>query len=158
MSAGTNRRSLYDFGPQEMKALNLAELGEPESVEETFATEQAERRSRYPKFAALVEVEPALALVEALVCDLRRSHDAKMRHKPGFVFCANYTWYGHDGLYDSASNPVFVPRPSIKRMLEGLVGWRAHKRELRNEKAYDTAYEHLYALLPNCHGCNCPPG
>jgi hypothetical protein len=43
-----------------------------------------------------------------------------------------------------------LPVPRIE-----LVGWHATNPELQSDKAYDTAYQTIYAALPNCRNCGC---
>jgi hypothetical protein len=54
-------------------------------------------------------------------------------------FCANDAWYTF-----------------FEQKMGRLVGWeRAGHLLLGTEAAYDAAYQHLYALLPNCRKCGC---
>lgn len=56
------------------------------------------------------------------------------------VFCANKEWYGN-----------------VKPALLPVVGWgrKNGPEDLRTEEAYDTIYQELWSLLPDCKGCNC---
>jgi hypothetical protein len=82
------------------------------------------------RFAELAREEPRLA---ALAHDIRAVKDTG-----GRWFCAADHWY-HD----------FKPR------LMRLVGWGAEQPELRSCEAYDTAYDFLFDLLPDCRECHC---
>ncbi len=80
----------------------------------------------------LVRLEPELRRLEQDILAVRR------RSRRRRTFCANSVWYR-----------IFKPR------LVNLVGWGARNPYLRSSRAYDVAYEHLYALLPDCRGCLC---
>ncbi len=82
----------------------------------------------------LARLEPELRRLEQDILSLRR------RSRGWRTFCANDVWYD-----------LFKPR------LVYLAGWGARNPALRSEEAYDLAYEHLYALLPDCRGCLCLP-
>jgi hypothetical protein len=82
-------------------------------------------------FAELCQAEPRLAELER---DIRSVKDT------GKEFCANEHWY---------------VSPGFRARLYHLAGWHAEKPELRTSQAYDIAYDHLYALLPNCRKCRC---
>ena len=60
-----------------------------------------------------------------------KEHAAYNRRKRRY--CANAAWYG-----------IF------KRELVNLVGWNADDIRLQSTAAYDTVYEYLYELLPDC--------
>lgn len=85
-------------------------------------------RSRTWTWQRLVEIEPRLAALEGEIRAI----------KPGRGFCANAVWYG------------YARRPSLKDRMSRLVGWDATNPALRDPKAYDVAYQHLYKLLPDC--------
>lgn len=76
----------------------------------------------------LVKLEPRLAQLEAEIRLIKPS--------PGF--CASAMWYGN------------ARRPGLKAKMCVLVGWDAKNPVLRGYEAYDTAYAHLYSLLPAC--------
>jgi hypothetical protein len=78
----------------------------------------------------LIELEPRLEQIERDV----RYHAEHHRTGP---YCANRFWYGYDGL-------------GFKDRLCAVVGWGSDGQRLRSSEAYDLAYDHLYALLPNC--------
>ena len=48
-------------------------------------------------------------------------------------YCANSAWY-----------------KTFKREVVKLVGWNADDIRLQSSGAYDTVYQYLYNLLPNC--------
>jgi hypothetical protein len=61
----------------------------------------------------------------------------------------------------SAGDPVLEQRmqlrsksyhDAVRRLPEAA---RVNEKLLRSPRAYDVAYDHLYALLPNCRGCHC---
>ncbi len=82
-------------------------------------------------FAALCQAEPRLRVLY---------REAQALHKtaePG-TFCANAVWYGYDG------------KPGLQERLALLVGWDARISRLRNERAYDIAYDTIYDALPDC--------
>jgi hypothetical protein len=89
-------------------------------------------------WGVLVAEEPALAELER---ELRAIEDDPARP----AFCANLVWYGRE---DPEGR-------SYKERLHPLVGWEARNPKLRSEHAYDLAYDHLYALLPDCRDCLC---
>jgi len=80
-------------------------------------------------FDDLCEIEPALRDLESQI----REVDGSSPH-----FCANAVW-----------------SQMCKPALVGLVGWDARRPEPRTQAAYDTAYDHLYDLLPPCRDCWC---
>lgn len=55
-------------------------------------------------------------------------------------FCANHVWYGE-----------------YKQEICDLVGWQAKSNNpiIKTSKAYDIAYDKIYAVLPPCKDCNC---
>lgn len=83
-----------------------------------------------PTWEELVALEPRLAELYTEARAVRRTRR----------FCANAVWVRQ-----------FKPR------LLRLAGWYAEKPELRTTGAYDVAYRTLYAALPDCRGCLCPP-
>jgi len=80
-------------------------------------------------FDDLCEIEPALRDLESQI----REVDGSDAH-----FCANAVW-----------------SQVCKATLVSLVGWDARRPGLRTQAAYDTAYDHLYNLLPLCRDCWC---
>jgi len=78
----------------------------------------------------MVELEPRLAKLEMAIRGVT-SDDG---------FCANSLWYGYNGNNDGG----------FRTQMSRLVGWAAECSALRTMAAYDTAYEYLYALLPDC--------
>ncbi|MDP9358961.1 MAG: hypothetical protein M3Q71_13250 [Chloroflexota bacterium] len=92
-----------------------------------------------PTWNDLVRAEPQLAVL--------RSEVERITARDGQRFCANAVWYGYNG------------QPGIKPKLIRLVGFRAENPDpvLHTMVAYDTAYETLYALLPDCWDCDCAP-
>ena len=80
-------------------------------------------------FDDLCEIEPALRDLESQI----REVDGGDAH-----LCANAVW-------SQVCKPALV----------GLVGWDARRPELRTDAAHDTAYDHLYDLLPPCRDCRC---
>jgi hypothetical protein len=79
----------------------------------------------------LIVRDPRLEQLERDV----RYHAAQ--HRIGRYYCANLHWFGYVG-------------PGFKDRLVRLVGWEANGWMLRSSEAYDVAYDHLYALLPDC--------
>ncbi len=55
------------------------------------------------------------------------------RNKDNGNYCANNAWYG-----------------SFDKRVMSLIGDNAKDDRLRKGKAFDTVYEYLYALLPDC--------
>ena len=55
-------------------------------------------------------------------------------HKLGY--CANNVWFSRGGF---------------KQEMMSLVGWKSDVPELNNSDAYDTVYQYLYHLLPDCN-------
>ncbi len=92
-----------------------------------------------PTWDDLVRLEPRLAGLRAEI--------ERITARDGQRFCANEHWYGYNG------------EPGIKRKLVRLVGFRAQSPDpvIRSMAAYDVAYQTLYALLPDCWGCDCAP-
>jgi len=87
----------------------------------------------------LVEFEPRLL-------DLAKEALAYKKASRGKKYvCANDRWYGYGKWRDRG----------IKMDLIYLVGWYAQKPELKTMRAYDTAYQHIYHLLPDCLNCAC---
>jgi hypothetical protein len=86
----------------------------------------------------LTDLEPRLEQIERDVL----FHASRSRS--GAPYCANRFWYGYLGL-------------GFKDRLCAVVGWESDRRTtLRSSEAYDVAYDHLYALLPDCrHGGFC---
>jgi hypothetical protein len=81
--------------------------------------------------------------IDSVVCGSREFVEEadRWRKMREAKFCANSEWY-----------EKFKPR------LETMVGWGAHHRAVKNEKAYDQCYEFAYELLPDCRGgCICFP-
>lgn len=78
----------------------------------------------------LIALEPRLEQLERDI----RYHASQHRVDR---YCANRHWYGYLGL-------------GFKDRLCVLVGWEARGMTLRSSEAYDVAYDHLYALLPDC--------
>lgn len=78
--------------------------------------------------------EPALAALQ--------QEAQAVQDEGGHSFCANRTWYIH-----------FAPR------LAALVGPQANTSDsiLRTRQAHTVAYQHLFALLPDCRNCICIP-
>ena len=83
-------------------------------------------------FLKLMEQEPALLELMKRVRALRRAARGRTD------VCANRLWYEH-----------------IKPPLTRLVGWSAVNESLRTHGAYDTAYQYLYELMPECRNCGC---
>lgn len=81
----------------------------------------------------IVQLEPKLLELEKQIKAVKDD-----RTKPSF--CANNVWYRQ-----------FKPKMVV------LVGWSSKSKlpELMTDDAYDVAYDHLYALLPNCRNCMC---
>jgi hypothetical protein len=82
-------------------------------------------------FRALCRKEQGLAELEREIRAVRDN---------GGRFCANDAWYSDGGF---------------NWRLCGLVGRGAAQAELRDSTCYDTAYDFLYGLLPDCRGCRC---
>jgi len=80
-------------------------------------------------FEQQCELEPRLS---GLASEIR----ALSTHSPRF--CANRTW-----------------GRNFERRFNCLVGWYAWNPTLRTEEAYNTAFRHLYRLLPACRDCAC---
>ncbi len=92
-----------------------------------------------PTWDDLVRAEPRLAVL--------RSEVERVTAEDGQRFCANEHWYRHAG------------GPNFRGQMIQLVGWCAENPDpvLHSMAAYDTAYETLYALLPDCRDCDCAP-
>jgi hypothetical protein len=155
--------ALYEPAP-EPRIVSVAELlAEPPPTFETkFREEQAEREERFPKFAALVAIEPALGIVEQQVLAIKRAHHYQIARdrangvEGGVSFCANDCWHGRTRIIVRKDGErVLIVLPSLKAQLNPLVGWFARAPELRTSEAWDTAYKHLYKLLPDCRRCGC---
>jgi hypothetical protein len=82
-----------------------------------------------PTFERLCELEPRLL---GLASEIRSIRDDSRR------FCANRTWYR-----------------DFEVRFNSWVGWYAWNPGLRNEEAYNVAFQHLYRLLPGCRDCTC---
>jgi hypothetical protein len=118
-------------------------------------------------FADLARAEPLHGGLEMAI--------KALSPRPGKGFCANDLWYGafkpvllravgtHRGyLPDPAIDPDTLPRfvelddllskPDPPRSDATGNRW---EQVLRTSDAYDMAYDHLYALLPDCSRCNC---
>jgi hypothetical protein len=91
-------------------------------------------------WAELATLEPALAQLE-------REIRAWARTPLGRDFCANARWYGY-GRFKGMG---------YRARVVALVGWGSRHPDprLRTSDAYDTAYRHLYELLPDCRECAC---
>ncbi len=63
--------------------------------------------------------------IEVLQCAADNRHNSD--------FCAINAWYG-----------------TFKRKMCKLVGWGVADDRLKTSKAYDTVYQYLYHLLPDC--------
>ena len=85
-----------------------------------------------------------LILAQPKLADLLTEVQALHAEPPTTPFCANDVWFRPDGLH---------------RRMSALVGWEADGAPpiLRTVAAYDTAYNTLYAALPDCRECNCYP-
>ena len=88
----------------------------------------------------LTELEPRLLALEAEIRKIKRPRRG--------AFCANAVWYGY------AANSQ---RGGFKGKLARLIGWDASLLAVANARAWDTAYQHLYSLLPGCRDCRCIP-
>lgn len=92
-----------------------------------------------PTFSQLCKIAPFLRAIELAI---KRVSAEGNPH-----FCANDAWY------------------RFKPLLLWTVGWDAKgkypkaseddQRLIASEEAYDVAYDHLYAILPNCRDCSC---
>lgn len=120
-----------------------------------------------PTFADLARAEPLLGGLEMAI--------KAISPKPGKGFCANNLWYGafkpvlslavgtHRGyLPDPAIDPDTLPKfVELDELLSKPEPPRSDatgnrwEQLLRTSEAYDLAYEYLYALLPDCSGCQC---
>lgn len=93
-----------------------------------------------PAFQRLAALEPGLRQL------FRRAVGLKAAAVFDPDFCANKAWYGRRD------------QPGLKASLRGLVGFKAHNDhpELVTHRAYDVAYQTIYAALPRCkEGCVC---
>lgn len=88
----------------------------------------------------LTKLEPELIMLETMI-----KREAPTRDDEGErYFCANNVWY-----------------EKYKPILLRLIGkYREDKLKyndpyLKTSNAYDTAYTHLYNLLPDCCNCSC---
>lgn len=79
----------------------------------------------------LVDQEPRLGLLERDILYHAKQHQSGR-------YCAHRHWFG------------YAAPQGFKDRLCQLVGWEANGSTLRSSEAYDVAYDHLYALLPNC--------
>lgn len=102
-------------------------------------------------FDELKRREPELAALEHWI---RRTVTPVM-NRPNR--CGNAWWYG--GVDDHPAG-----FDGFKGKLKILIGWyrngRTHpdpevEKVLLSEAAYDAAYEHLFALMPDCQNCSC---
>ncbi len=80
-------------------------------------------------FEQLCEHEPRLLALEQEIEHLK----ANPPH-----WCANHVWY-----------------QDFENRFNALVGWYAWNPALRNELAYNVAFEYLYRLMPPCRDCAC---
>lgn len=94
------------------------------------------QKTRPITWRQLVALEPRLTWLLAAARGTRDTGETPS-------FCANAVW-----LED------------FKPMLNRLVGWGAWRRDpvLRSSAAYDLAYGHIYAALPDCRECLCCSG
>jgi hypothetical protein len=88
-------------------------------------------------FDQLCRIEPAPRRLEADVIAAAKVERRKRNR------CANRVWYGR-----------------FANGFKGrVVGWYRFDKdgppELGTQAAYDTAYEHLYRLMPDCRNCSC---
>jgi hypothetical protein len=94
-------------------------------------------------FEEIAKLEPRLAALYAMAQAIK--DDGR-----GDYFCANEHWYGY--------GPVSLGR-GLRAQVEKLVGWAVKKRggnpRLATCRAYDIAYQTIYAALPDCRDCNC---
>lgn len=83
----------------------------------------------------LCKLEPALLNLELTARSLARAEGRKRVNR-----CGNRVWYDR-----------------IKPRLIHLVGWCREDKHpvLSTSKAYDTAYQHLYSIMPDCRRCSC---
>lgn len=77
-----------------------------------------------------------LALFEPRLLDLeRRARD------PNGPYFGDERWYGSKGWAARGETPLV-------QELKHLVGWFAENPQVQTSMAYETAYFHLYALVP----------
>ena len=96
----------------------------------------AERKA---KFSDLLVLEPKLKLLTSKAMDYKRQSKGQDR------VCANSRWYGYSEWNGQG----------LKVRLCKLVGWESSNLILRNDYAYDLAYESIFKMLPCCKNCNC---
>ncbi len=102
--------------------------------------------SSTPRMITTIPTWEDLAAREPRLTQLRRAVE-QVTAEDGQRFCANEYWYASAG------------GPNFRGQMMRLVGWHAENPDpvLHTMAAYDTAYETLYALLPDCRNCDCAP-
>src|SRR5207245_967771 len=103
----------------------------------TRRKEDVMKESAPSEFESVCSLEPRLLDLEAKVIEIKDEGQTPW-------FCANHRWYG------CAGGDLCICKGGIKRELLRLVGAGAENPRLQTERAYDLAYDHLYALLPPC--------
>lgn len=94
-------------------------------------------KSRPALFAELAVIEPQL---KGLLDKAQKwQRNSRCSHR----VCANERWYGYSRWKGRG----------LKDKLCRLVGYEAQNPRLRTEDAYDVAYDHIYAALPDCRNC-----
>lgn len=80
-------------------------------------------------YAELEERDERLAALRVAIAAVGRN--------PADEFCANHWWYGRRGFKSDLTNIIgsWAEQPDLA---------------LRTSAAWDTAYQHLYHLLPDC--------
>jgi len=95
-------------------------------------------------FQTLCIVEPRLA---DLAKEVEKIRDDGLEPS----FCANDVWYGHSARDGGIKERLCC----LVGEEASLVGEEARNPSLRTSRAYDVAYEKLYAMLPECRNCRC---
>ena len=108
----------------------------------------------------LVEAEPMLAVLE------RATRDIARQSEDDDDWCASRAWYrdlspalsrviGWGRELQPVRSPVSTDPPEVQTTDE-LLGTVEDDPRLRTEEALNTAWDHLYGLLPACrHEGNC---
>ena len=79
------------------------------------------------EFLKYAQYDDRLLLLEKRIMEHSAIHRLKRK------YCANAAWY-----------------KTFKREVVKLVGWSADDIRLQSTAAYDTVYQYLYDLLPDC--------
>jgi hypothetical protein len=132
----------------EIIATREGSLADEEALHRKHATlnHRSEWFAMGPEIAVdIVMSSPAFAILAGLeprILDLARTL-GELEYPP--TFCAAVAWYGR-GEY-----------AGVRPLLPKLIGWNRvdGPMELKTQESYDTVYDALQKLIPDCRDCNC---